>query len=176
MGLIEKLQQCMEFIATKYFLIWYLSTAIFFIVLLYSQLFSPKKVFISWILSSGIQFIIRLYYLSHEESPEQERQRYIELAIEILRNYRGELLSLYAASLRNEDNNEGAAQEAIIDLPHIEAIEKGYCCICMSDIVESQLITKINCVHTFHSECIDTWLETRAVCPICKVKIPASII
>ena len=42
------------------------------------------------------------------------------------------------------------------------------CTICLEDFQLGQSVRTVPCFHSFHRECIDPWLEQRAVCPICK--------
>ena len=46
------------------------------------------------------------------------------------------------------------------------------CCICLCEIIEmtdNTLLT--SCNHYFHSECINTWLDTNNTCPCCRTII-----
>ena len=40
------------------------------------------------------------------------------------------------------------------------------CSICLDEINEET--TKLNCVHTFHTKCIDTWFKRSHRCPLCR--------
>ena len=43
------------------------------------------------------------------------------------------------------------------------------CSICRETLCNNDIIRKINtCEHLFHMNCIDTWLETNTMCPICR--------
>ena len=43
------------------------------------------------------------------------------------------------------------------------------CSICRETLCNDSIIRKINtCEHLFHMNCIDTWLETNTMCPICR--------
>ena len=43
------------------------------------------------------------------------------------------------------------------------------CCICRDTLMNTDIIRKINsCNHIFHMSCIDTWLESNTMCPICR--------
>lgn len=43
------------------------------------------------------------------------------------------------------------------------------CSICIS--TESGELKTLVCNHTFHSQCINTWLDTKSECPICRTEI-----
>ncbi|CAM9651757.1 unnamed protein product [Chrysoparadoxa australica] len=46
------------------------------------------------------------------------------------------------------------------------------CAICLVDYCEGDGIRRMpGCGHVFHSPCIDQWLETKGVCPMCKQSI-----
>tara|TARA_B100000123_G_C25716448_1_gene422381 strand:- start:92 stop:907 length:816 start_codon:yes stop_codon:yes gene_type:complete len=43
------------------------------------------------------------------------------------------------------------------------------CCICRETLNDTDIIRKINnCDHVFHLNCIDTWLSSNTMCPICR--------
>jgi len=38
----------------------------------------------------------------------------------------------------------------------------------MSDFEENEKVKVLDCMHSYHSECIDTWLKKNTTCPVCK--------
>lgn len=46
------------------------------------------------------------------------------------------------------------------------------CVICLDVFEEGDSNRILPCMHHFHQRCIDTWLQNRAICPVCKC--PAS--
>jgi hypothetical protein len=42
------------------------------------------------------------------------------------------------------------------------------CAICLEPYEMGQSVRTIPCFHTFHVDCIDPWLSTKATCPVCK--------
>jgi hypothetical protein len=44
----------------------------------------------------------------------------------------------------------------------------GSCNICLAPYEVGDEIRTVVCLHKFHRHCIDPWLQTKAVCPICK--------
>ena len=44
------------------------------------------------------------------------------------------------------------------------------CSICHEDMSDN--LFKTSCNHTFHTECINTWLRTKLACPICRKGFP----
>jgi len=49
--------------------------------------------------------------------------------------------------------------------------DKNMCVICQSEFEANEEIKFIPCLHFFHKECIDEWMNRSCVCPICKSKI-----
>jgi hypothetical protein len=46
--------------------------------------------------------------------------------------------------------------------------EDANCCICLMDYEQDQDIRTLPCKHHYHKECIDKWLTSRCLCPLCK--------
>jgi hypothetical protein len=44
-----------------------------------------------------------------------------------------------------------------------------YCSICLEDIEDN--VEFLPCIHGFHKECIDKWVNEKPLCPICKIPI-----
>ena len=42
------------------------------------------------------------------------------------------------------------------------------CPICQDELKSTEKIRKLPCHHTFHEDCINTWIELRNLCPLCK--------
>ncbi|KAI8899537.1 hypothetical protein BC833DRAFT_361219 [Globomyces pollinis-pini] len=45
--------------------------------------------------------------------------------------------------------------------------EDALCAICLGDYEELENIRQLGCRHHFHAECVDSWLEKMATCPLC---------
>ena len=45
------------------------------------------------------------------------------------------------------------------------------CSICLCDFQPGEEAKMLQCLHSFHSNCIDTWLHQSGTCPICKTTI-----
>ena len=44
------------------------------------------------------------------------------------------------------------------------------CIICFEDVLSSPQ-RALECAHTFHASCINTWLEKKATCPVCRYRV-----
>ncbi|XP_072967988.1 RING-H2 finger protein ATL1-like [Typha angustifolia] len=48
------------------------------------------------------------------------------------------------------------------------------CAVCLNEFQEEERIRQLpNCLHVFHIDCIDTWLQSNANCPLCRSGITA---
>lgn len=48
------------------------------------------------------------------------------------------------------------------------------CVLCQYEFKENEQLVKLNCNHTFHSDCIGDWLRTSKECPLCKKEVKPS--
>ena len=46
-----------------------------------------------------------------------------------------------------------------------------FCSICQDSIKENVIVREMDCGHKFHQKCLDTWLETNFICPVCRYEI-----
>lgn len=52
-----------------------------------------------------------------------------------------------------------------------ESIKDDVCVICLLQLCEeNNTVVELNCVHQFHSDCIQQWLNHKNECPLCKKK------
>lgn len=49
--------------------------------------------------------------------------------------------------------------------------DHSHCVICLERYQVEEAVRTIPCMHSFHSTCIDRWLQNTAICPICKQSI-----
>ncbi|KAE9046989.1 hypothetical protein PR003_g1346 [Phytophthora rubi] len=75
----------------------------------------------------------------------------------------------------NERKHEGATPLQIQQLPIVavtesmlQATENASCTVCLSAFELDGRVRMMPCFHRFHPECIDPWLQEKALCPICK--------
>ncbi|KAL4273327.1 hypothetical protein GQ457_13G029570 [Hibiscus cannabinus] len=83
-------------------------------------------------------------------------------------------------SMREAPRLVPAAKESIQALKKVKLAE-GYgdnggveCMICMEKLVQSEreVVTSMPCSHLFHGECIERWLSTSHLCPLCRFPMP----
>ena len=69
-----------------------------------------------------------------------------------------------------EVKERGASPEQIRTLP-VKELDDGseeVCAVCQSKYEAKEKVITLRCNHEFHQPCIDTWLQTNAVCPLCR--------
>ena len=49
------------------------------------------------------------------------------------------------------------------------------CAICLVDLEDGDMTRVLKCQHTYHKDCLDSWLERRVSCPLCIRKIDVSL-
>ncbi|KAL4482322.1 hypothetical protein ABPG73_012782 [Tetrahymena malaccensis] len=42
------------------------------------------------------------------------------------------------------------------------------CCICFVTFIEKETLGMLPCAHKFHTNCIDSWIKVKKLCPLCK--------
>merc|ERR1719419_1335386 len=55
--------------------------------------------------------------------------------------------------------------------PNVQKDENSSCCICLEDFKEGDNIRRLPCLHIFHRDEIDQWLQRNHKCPICRTEI-----
>ncbi|GLC64641.1 hypothetical protein PLESTF_000187800 [Pleodorina starrii] len=75
------------------------------------------------------------------------------------------------------ENRKGAKDEQLAALPTETVGTEGRrrsdgclatCTICMEEVAPGDVLKRLPCLHEFHGDCVDTWLKTKACCPICQ--------
>jgi len=57
------------------------------------------------------------------------------------------------------------AAAAALDEEHLN------CAVCMSSYDDDEILRTLPCLHSFHRDCVDQWLRTNKLCPLCKTPI-----
>jgi hypothetical protein len=45
------------------------------------------------------------------------------------------------------------------------------CCVCLEDVCVGERVRTLPCLHTFHAQCAEEWLQKKKVCPLCQFAI-----
>jgi len=70
--------------------------------------------------------------------------------------------------------SKGAKKEDINSLPvsvHTGDSKDKSCPVCLCEYEKGQMLRTLPCLHRFHVECIDPWLEMNKICPTCRCEI-----
>lgn len=82
-----------------------------------------------------------------------------------------------------QNGNKGLDEAAINSLPiflHQNTTtttteDHHQCCICLCSFEENEMVKVIPiCMHFYHSQCVDEWLQSRAICPLCRAPLSPS--
>lgn len=46
------------------------------------------------------------------------------------------------------------------------------CAVCLEKVKEGDILTTIDCAHSFHYSCITEWGKYKQECPLCRTRIP----
>lgn len=60
---------------------------------------------------------------------------------------------------------------SVDDASQAEEGRFGQCNICLAPYEEGDQVRILPCVHRFHQSCVDQWLQSNAVCPVCKLSL-----
>ncbi|KAG4983074.1 hypothetical protein JHK87_027823 [Glycine soja] len=76
----------------------------------------------------------------------------------------------------DEGNHQhtGASSNLINSLPQSTIQTDNFtdaCAICLETPVQGEIIRHLPCLHKFHKDCIDPWLQRKTSCPVCKSSI-----
>jgi len=76
------------------------------------------------------------------------------------------VVDLLLAAMPTFTNEEGSAAPVT---------NEGQCHICLQDFVEGDELRSLPCNHSFHVDCVDTWLRQKSSsCPTCRATLSAS--
>ncbi|KAJ8546535.1 hypothetical protein K7X08_032609 [Anisodus acutangulus] len=77
--------------------------------------------------------------------------------------------------------SRGLSADTIASLPSVnyktQTASEGItdsCVICRLDYENGDKLTVLSCKHTYHSECLNNWLQINKVCPICSTEVSTS--
>lgn len=99
---------------------------------------------------------------------EREEREWVE---------RGLAESLAEESEGGQRRTAAASMAAVRGLKRKRVVKDGVeesCRVCLEEFMKGERVTIMPCRHVFHEGCIETWLGTNHVCPICRFKMPTS--
>ncbi|KAM0860792.1 hypothetical protein ACQ4PT_046301 [Festuca glaucescens] len=77
--------------------------------------------------------------------------------------------------------SRGVSADTLASLPSVtyQAQDKQdsnmeQCVICRVEFEEGESLIALLCKHSYHSECINQWLQLNKVCPMCSAEVPTS--
>ncbi|KAL3502279.1 hypothetical protein ACH5RR_036728 [Cinchona calisaya] len=77
--------------------------------------------------------------------------------------------------------NRGLSADTIASLPSMnyksQCTQDGSsdcCVICRLDYEEGDALTVLSCKHSYHSDCINNWLQINKICPVCSAEVSSS--
>uniref|UniRef100_A0ACD5Y7J3 Uncharacterized protein n=1 Tax=Avena sativa TaxID=4498 RepID=A0ACD5Y7J3_AVESA len=77
--------------------------------------------------------------------------------------------------------SRGVSADTLASLPSVtyQAQDKQdsnmeQCVICRVEFEEGESLVALPCKHSYHSECINQWLQLNKVCPMCSAEVPTS--
>jgi len=93
------------------------------------------------------------------------------LELLILREFVEHLQNRTGASTREIDQHTASwVVDDVAKLPE----ELRSCCVCLEDVCVGNHVRTLPCLHTFHSDCAEQWLQKKKVCPLCQFAIDGS--
>ena len=72
---------------------------------------------------------------------------------------------------RRRSNIETYVMQSPIILTSSSSISDTECSICLENYNSSQRIGMLSCTHKFHYDCINSWIQTKAICPLCNTRV-----
>eukprot|EP00603_Paraphysomonas_imperforata_P015702 CAMPEP_0114468794 /NCGR_PEP_ID=MMETSP0104-20121206/10372_1 /TAXON_ID=37642 ORGANISM="Paraphysomonas imperforata, Strain PA2" /NCGR_SAMPLE_ID=MMETSP0104 /ASSEMBLY_ACC=CAM_ASM_000202 /LENGTH=340 /DNA_ID=CAMNT_0001642403 /DNA_START=9 /DNA_END=1031 /DNA_ORIENTATION=+ len=90
----------------------------------------------------------------------------------------GELLFKWVSSKSQQKESSSIQSEASSSLSPTNIIFKcdelpRDCSVCQDNMTVGDNVLRLSCCHTFHSECIMTWLHKHNNCPMCRYEMPS---
>jgi hypothetical protein len=69
--------------------------------------------------------------------------------------------------------DQGLHRAQIERLPEFvyEESKEAQCAICLENFMQGERLRAVPCLHRFHAKCIDHWLISKPVCPVCKFPV-----
>ncbi|KAF5202860.1 RING/U-box superfamily protein, partial [Thalictrum thalictroides] len=86
------------------------------------------------------------------------------------------LARIQSLSIEDAQQMPLGASKASIDALEKQVYVKGelveICTVCCDEFLTEDETTKMPCSHTFHTRCLEKWLEVSHACPLCRFDLP----
>eukprot|EP00250_Pteridium_aquilinum_P011570 c20159_g1_i1 orf=345-2096(-) len=120
----------------------------------------------------GLGLEARVEFLAAMETAAQEN---FPLFDQVDRDFNEDDYEMLLALDDTNHAHSGASRYKIDQLP-VSVIKptdvyEETCSICLETPVVDDMVRRLPCMHGFHLQCIDEWLERQANCPICKMEL-----
>ena len=69
---------------------------------------------------------------------------------------------------------DAATAEWVVDDVSKLPEELRTCCVCLEEVCREQRVRTLPCLHTFHADCAEEWLQKKKVCPLCQFPIDST--
>ena len=79
-----------------------------------------------------------------------------------------EFLTFVSIFIKSRRVHPVEERRELTELKKITYDEPHCCCICLDDFLEG---VNLECGHSFHQACIKQWLESKKVCPLCRIEV-----
>jgi F0F1-type ATP synthase membrane subunit c/vacuolar-type H+-ATPase subunit K len=78
------------------------------------------------------------------------------------------------ADIEQSSSNMSCSSHQQQQQHHANGTNDDLCAICLVDYIESEQLRVLpQCKHRYHTVCIDTWLRSKAMCPMCNRNVIA---
>ena len=82
---------------------------------------------------------------------------------------------IYVFYIKNRVNENNNNQVNLIDnvqsLIITDEQPEDVCSICLEEFEYNQELKKLKCNHIFHKECLESWINDKKICPLCRCDI-----
>ncbi|KAJ3682966.1 hypothetical protein LUZ60_013193 [Juncus effusus] len=82
------------------------------------------------------------------------------------------LLEYISESGPSQNPNPPAKKEEVEKMARVKIEEITSCPVCMEEFAVGEEVRQMPCNHSFHQECILSWLEMHSTCPVCRYQMP----
>lgn len=161
-------QQCLYATTVTYFVWSYLLWSAICVGLLYLDVLPAEITTWVWVVIALAMSIYRAYKVTCDRR-RRSRELYLQFsALEMMTR-------VYTQMLYNNPSDLSfdlpTTSEAVLSLPHVPVTTTEPCAICLDSLDKVATATLLPCGHLFHSECVDSWLQVKPKCPVCRRSI-----